>query len=106
MGRLQETSAAPAAAACNRAAPCHPSHSNSHHPLNPAAQTAAANEQHYEVPTAYFLKVLGRHLKYSSCIYATPQTTLDEAEQAMLGALRCAACAGLGWATVAKDEMI
>lgn len=71
----------------------------------PAPQTAAANEQHYEVPTPYFLKVLGKHLKYSSCIYATPATTLDEAEQAMLGALRCGRAAlrgaGLGWGCAA-----
>ncbi|MEB3328200.1 MAG: cyclopropane-fatty-acyl-phospholipid synthase family protein [Candidatus Sericytochromatia bacterium] len=31
-----------------------------------AVQTRAANEQHYEVPTAYFQHVLGPHLKYSS----------------------------------------
>jgi cyclopropane-fatty-acyl-phospholipid synthase len=28
-----------------------------------------ANEQHYEVPPAFFLLVLGPHLKYSSCLY-------------------------------------
>lgn len=50
-----------------------------------ATQTAAANEQHYEVPTAYFLLVLGKHLKYSSCLYPGPNSSLEEAEAAMLG---------------------
>ena len=30
-----------------------------------AEQTEAANEQHYEIPAAYFLTALGKHLKYS-----------------------------------------
>ncbi|MEP7312158.1 MAG: class I SAM-dependent methyltransferase [Pseudomonadota bacterium] len=34
-----------------------------------AIDTAAANEQHYELPTAFFQLVLGQHLKYSSCYY-------------------------------------
>lgn len=34
-----------------------------------AIETAAANEQHYEIPTDFYLKVLGRHLKYSACYY-------------------------------------
>ncbi|CAL5229419.1 g12740 [Coccomyxa viridis] len=49
-----------------------------------AVQTSVANEQHYEVPTEYFLLVLGKHLKYSSCLYPAANTTLDEAEEAML----------------------
>ncbi|KAK9804356.1 hypothetical protein WJX72_008944 [[Myrmecia] bisecta] len=49
-----------------------------------AIQTAAANEQHYEVPTEYFLLCLGKHLKYSSCLYPSPSTSLDQAEEAML----------------------
>jgi cyclopropane fatty-acyl-phospholipid synthase-like methyltransferase len=48
------------------------------------AQTAAANEQHYEVPTEYFLAVLGPHRKYSSCLYEKPDASLAEAEAAML----------------------
>lgn len=28
-----------------------------------------ANEQHYEVPTEYYLLALGKRLKYSSCVY-------------------------------------
>ena len=34
-----------------------------------AIHTADANEQHYELPTAFFQLVLGKHLKYSSCYY-------------------------------------
>ncbi len=43
-----------------------------------------ANEQHYEVPPAFFERVLGARLKYSSGYYPTPTTTLDQAEEAML----------------------
>ena len=38
-----------------------------------------------QVPTEYFLRVLGRHLKYSCCLYGKPGTSLDDAEEAMLG---------------------
>ena len=38
-----------------------------------------------QVPTEYFLLVLGKHLKYSSCLYPKRDTTLDDAELAMLG---------------------
>ena len=50
-----------------------------------AIATREANEQHYEVPTAFFEQVLGRHLKYSSCYYRDGVTSLDDAEAAMLG---------------------
>jgi len=49
-----------------------------------AEQTAAANEQHYEVPTAFYQACLGPRLKYSSCLYPTGKETLAEAEEAML----------------------
>ncbi|GAB2492008.1 SAM-dependent methyltransferase [Arenimonas alkanexedens] len=49
-----------------------------------AIETAAANEQHYEVPTRFFELCLGKRLKYSSCYYATGNESLDEAEEAML----------------------
>ena len=45
-----------------------------------------ANEQHYEVPAAFFEKVLGKHRKYSCCYWSDGATTLDEAEQAALEA--------------------
>lgn len=32
-----------------------------------AIETRAANEQHDEVPSEFFQRVLGMHLKYSSC---------------------------------------
>ncbi len=49
-----------------------------------AIETAAANEQHYELPTRFFELCLGKRLKYSSCYYATGNETLDQAEEAML----------------------
>lgn len=49
-----------------------------------AEQTQAANEQHYEVATPFYLYCLGRNLKYSACLYPTGQETLDQAEDAML----------------------
>jgi cyclopropane-fatty-acyl-phospholipid synthase len=49
-----------------------------------AIETAAANAQHYEVPTRFFELCLGKRLKYSSCYYPTGDETLDQAEEAML----------------------
>lgn len=49
-----------------------------------AIETAAANEQHYEVPTRFFELCLGKRLKYSSCYYANGTEDLDTAEEAML----------------------
>jgi cyclopropane-fatty-acyl-phospholipid synthase len=49
-----------------------------------AEDTLAANEEHYEVPTAFFLRCLGRRLKYSGCFYPSGEESLDEAEEAML----------------------
>jgi cyclopropane-fatty-acyl-phospholipid synthase len=43
-----------------------------------------ANEQHYEVPPAFFELVLGPRLKYSSGYYSQPRRTLAEAEDEML----------------------
>ncbi|MGB0290624.1 MAG: SAM-dependent methyltransferase, partial [Opitutales bacterium] len=49
-----------------------------------AQDTAAANQQHYEVPTAYFLEALGPHLKYSSAYWGEQCDSLASAEEAML----------------------
>ena len=49
-----------------------------------ALSTREANEQHYEVPSAYFDLVLGTHRKYSSCLWPPGVTSLDQAEEAML----------------------
>jgi cyclopropane-fatty-acyl-phospholipid synthase len=46
--------------------------------------THRANEQHYEVPAAFFQLVLGSRLKYSSGLWEDSQTTLDQSEEAML----------------------
>ena len=42
-----------------------------------AINTSDANTQHYEVPTEFYLKVLGPNLKYSSCYYESPDETLQ-----------------------------
>jgi cyclopropane-fatty-acyl-phospholipid synthase len=49
-----------------------------------AEQTAAANEQHYEVPTDFYRYCLGPRFKYSGCLYPTGKETLAEAEELML----------------------
>jgi cyclopropane-fatty-acyl-phospholipid synthase len=49
-----------------------------------AEQTDAANAQHYEVPAAFFGRVLGPNRKYSSCFYPAPTSTLREAEEEAL----------------------
>ena len=43
-----------------------------------------ANEQHYEVPAAFFGAVLGKHRKYSSCWWPDGIESLDAAEAAAL----------------------
>lgn len=49
-----------------------------------AEDTNAANEQHYEVPTAFYKLALGPHLKYSSAYWPKGCTSLAEAEAAAL----------------------
>jgi len=49
-----------------------------------AIDTAAANAQHYEVPTAFYQLCLGKRLKYSGCLYPSGRETLDAAEENML----------------------
>ena len=43
-----------------------------------------ANEQHYEVPPAFFENVLGKHLKYSSGYWPDGVNSLDDSEASML----------------------
>ncbi len=45
-----------------------------------------ANEQHYELPPAFFAAVLGPHRKYSSCFWPDDDATLEQAEAAALDA--------------------
>ncbi|MDQ6628589.1 MAG: cyclopropane-fatty-acyl-phospholipid synthase family protein [Pseudomonadota bacterium] len=45
-----------------------------------------ANEQHYELPPAFFAAVLGPHRKYSSCFWPGHDATLEQAEAAALQA--------------------
>ncbi len=49
-----------------------------------ALSTQAANEQHYEVPSAFFELVLGPHLKYSSGYWPAGVVELESAELEML----------------------
>ncbi len=54
-----------------------------------AIHTRAANEQHYEVPSGFFQRVLGKHRKYSCCWYDSftigqAAAGLDAAEERML----------------------
>jgi cyclopropane-fatty-acyl-phospholipid synthase len=49
-----------------------------------AINTGDANQQHYELPSGFFERVLGPHLKYSSCYYRTGHETLAQAESEML----------------------
>jgi cyclopropane-fatty-acyl-phospholipid synthase len=53
-----------------------------------AVEVDAANEQHYELPTAFFREVLGSHMKYSSGYWADGVRDLNAAESSML-ALTC-----------------
>lgn len=53
--------------------------------LSPIAiATDTANEQHYEVPTNFYLASLGKRLKYSCAYYSSSDDTLDQAEESML----------------------
>ncbi|MGC6549071.1 MAG: SAM-dependent methyltransferase [Rubripirellula sp.] len=47
-------------------------------------ETHLANEQHYEVPADFFLKVLGSRLKYSCGWWENGEATLDSSEVSML----------------------
>jgi cyclopropane-fatty-acyl-phospholipid synthase len=49
-----------------------------------AVDTRAANEQHYEVPSAFFVKTLGPRLKYSCALWPDDVHDLATAEERML----------------------
>ena len=49
-----------------------------------AIETDKANEQHYEVPAAFFERVLGPRLKYSGCYWPDGVDNLAAAEEAAL----------------------
>jgi cyclopropane-fatty-acyl-phospholipid synthase len=54
-----------------------------------AIETTAANDQHYELPSAFFGLCLGPRRKYSGCFWPVGVETLADAEETML-ALTCA----------------
>lgn len=49
-----------------------------------AIHTKDANEQHYELPSEFFLNSLGKNLKYSSCFWDESTKNLDQAEDKAL----------------------
>jgi len=49
-----------------------------------AINTTEANDQHYEVPSAFYDLALGPRKKYSSGLWPSPSTTFEESEKAML----------------------
>jgi cyclopropane-fatty-acyl-phospholipid synthase len=49
-----------------------------------AVHVDAANAQHYEIPAAFFVLVLGPQRKYSSCLYDDGAETLEAAEERAL----------------------
>jgi cyclopropane-fatty-acyl-phospholipid synthase len=74
-----------------------------------ALEPHRTNEQHYEVPAAFFRIFLGSRMKYSSGLWGPDASTLDQAEEAML-ALTCRRAAiedgmqilelGCGWGSL------
>ena len=75
-----------------------------------ATETEKPNEQHYELPAAFFELCLGPRLKYSSCHWPSGVADLARAEEAMLE-LTCARAGiedgmdvldlGCGWGSLA-----
>ncbi|MEQ1487949.1 MAG: cyclopropane-fatty-acyl-phospholipid synthase family protein [Methylotenera sp.] len=57
---------------------------SSMHGANIAELPALANEQHYEVPAAFFHHCLGDNRKYSSCFWMPNTLNLNDAEQLAL----------------------
>jgi cyclopropane-fatty-acyl-phospholipid synthase len=74
-----------------------------------AIATDEANEQHYELPTRFFERVLGKHMKYSSGYWDEGVSDIDTSEARML-ALTCERAAledghrilelGCGWGSL------
>ena len=74
-----------------------------------AIATDEANEQHYELPTRFFERVLGKHMKYSSGYWDEGVSGIDTSEARML-ALTCERAAledgqrilelGCGWGSL------
>jgi cyclopropane-fatty-acyl-phospholipid synthase len=49
-----------------------------------AVEIHKPKEQHYELPPAFFQRVLGKRMKYSGCYWPRGVNSLDQAEEAML----------------------
>ena len=63
-----------------------------------------ANEQHYEVPTEFIKLCLGPRMKYSSCMYETPKSSLADAEDAILASYCVEAKLGRGLRGVGVEK--
>ena len=76
------------------------------HPI--ATHTEAANDQHYELPAAFFSQVLGPNLKYSSCLYepgddlaaAEVRALAETCEHASLADGQAVLELGCGWGSL------
>ena len=68
-----------------------------------AIEQEKANEQHYEVPTEFHLLCLGPRMKYSSCQWPSPQSSLVDAEDAILSRYCLEARLGRGLRGVGVD---
>ncbi len=51
-----------------------------------AVKTEDANDQHYQVDTRFFDLVLGKHKKYSSALYPSPNTPVKDASKLLADA--------------------
>jgi cyclopropane fatty-acyl-phospholipid synthase-like methyltransferase len=69
-----------------------------------AIEQEKANEQHYEVPTEFIQMCLGPRMKYSSCLFSTPKSTLAEAEETILASYCVDAKLGRGLRNVGVPE--
>ena len=68
------------------------------------AQTQA-NEQHYEVPTAFLQLCLGPRMKYSSCLWPSTGSSLADAEDAILSSYCSEARLGPGLRGVGREKV-
>ena len=74
-----------------------------------AEQQEKANEQHYEVPTAFLKLCTGPRMKYSSCMWPNERSSLADAEDAILSSYCVEARLGEGLRGVGKrnkDERV
>ena len=54
-----------------------------------AIDTELANSQHYELPTMFYEKILGKNMKYSGSIWGRNGANLDDADNSTLDIYIC-----------------